>query len=456
MKTSKSSLSILSLAVSALLLAGCGGGSGGGASSTPVKNPVNPKQEQPSTPKQEQPSTPKQEQPSTPKQEQPSTPKQEQPSTPKQEQPSTPKQEQPSTPKQEQPSTPKQEQPSTPKQEQPSTPKQEQPSTPKQEQPSDISKQANLSVYNQLNLRRQACGFGGLLPNQELEKAASNHANYLLYMGQHSDVYQGHSEYKVDSYSGIDNPYYTGNQLSERVQTGSNIGKKALAVNYNYRQVGEDISAFYIPHTYFESQNDINIALDSLNGLLAAPYHLASMVSPNFTEVGISYGRIKRPGVKDYGHNFTFQIYQSVLEVMLGRAMGTPSHKSNSSVLNYPCSEMSYTTEYELTNESPNPFGDKRDLEKEPIGQPIYILGNGSIRVSNYKMVDAANQPLSLLKLTSTNDPQKILKDNQVFLIPLKPLQPDQMYTVTYDVSVNGAKATHKVVTFKTMPKKLM
>ena len=311
-------------------------------------------------------------------------------------------------------------------------------------------KGSELEVFNRLNQRRMSCGFGGLNANDELKKSADNHANYLLYMNKNSAAaFQGHYEEGNDAYSGSKNPYFTGFKVENRVQTGPNIGTKAQAVNYNYQVLAENLSALSFNQAYLDVYDDKQIALKGINGLLAAPYHMASLLSPSFIEVGISYGRdtLKNPLTSTDGSSMLG--YGSVLELVLATPYGKVT-KAPTEVLNYPC-EGVIGTQYELTHESPNPFGKNgRDLAKNPIGQPIYILGQAPISVTNYEMTDAAGNKVELKALTQQNDLNKLLLDNQVILLPLTALKPSQLYQVTYTVSQSGGTPETKSFSFKT------
>ena len=301
---------------------------------------------------------------------------------------------------------------------------------------------SDLSVYNRLNTRRTSCGFGSLGADEELKKAADNHANYLRYASKNSsNSFEGHNE------TDKANPFYTGLGVAERVQTGD-IKNQAQAVNYDYRALTENLSFLRYNQAYYDATNDTDIALNSIKGLLAAPYHMATLLSPNYTEVGISYvrDRVKAP-IQSSDSTFG-----SVLEIVMGTPRGTSLSKVDG-VVSYPCDGIE-DTQFELRHESPNPFkGTSRNLATNPIGQPIYIYANDDIKVTNAVMKDAANQSVKLLQLNSTNDPNDRLQANQVILMPDVALKPAQMYTMTYNVSVNGGVAQLKKLTFKTKAK---
>lgn len=317
------------------------------------------------------------------------------------------------------------------------------------DQPAALSSN-ELAVFNRLNLRRSACGFGGLKAEARLTQAADNHANYLLYMNKNSESsFQGHNEKGVDAYSGNKNPYFTGERVTDRIATTANIGAKAKPVNYAYQILAENLSFLSFNDAYFKQMGDEKIALSGINGLLAAPYHMASLLTPGFTEIGVSYGRDNIKVPMTLGDGSQVQGQGSVLEMVLAAPYDN-AHSAPNTVLNYPCEGIT-GTQYELKHESPNPFGaGGRDLAKNPIGQPIYIWGNGNISVTNYKMTDAANQPIKLQALTAANDKNGLLNPNQVILMPMTALKPAQSYQVTYSVSVDGGAAQVKSFSFTT------
>ena len=309
--------------------------------------------------------------------------------------------------------------------------------------------QSEQAVIERLNQRRDTCGFGAVTVEPRLTQAADNHANYLLHMAQYSsNDFQGHFEYAVDGVSGSSNPYYSGMEVTDRVATNT-LGSQAKAVKYAYRAVTEDLSFFRFNNAYLAKYGDEKIALSSLNSLLAAPYHMASLLSPELTEIGVSYGRAPLKNPLPLVDGSTSLGQGSVLEFVLA-SPANQATPATSQILNYPC-DGTVGTQYELTHESPNPFGNNgRDLAREPIGQPIYILGNGKLTVTNYKMTDAANREIALKDLTSANDLHKLLTPNQVILMPMTALAPNQSYRVTYSAMVDGRNLQNRTVTFTT------
>lgn len=310
--------------------------------------------------------------------------------------------------------------------------------------------QNELAAFNRLNTRRISCGFGGLRPDSQLKAAADNHANYLLYMLQYSSQgFQGHSETEVDGFSGIKNPYYSGKEVTTRVNTSGKIGLKATAVSYPYSSLSEDLSYLKYNDAYFEQEGDKKIALRSINGLLAAPYHMASLLNPRFTDIGISYGRVPLKAPLDLNNGKKVSGQGSVLEMVLA-APSSATVRSTTEVISYPCNGTK-NTQYELRHEAPNPFGSEgRNLKRQPIGQPIFILADGKLDVTDYKMTDAANSEIALKALTSDNDIHKLLPPTQVILMPLTALKPNQAYRVSYSASVDNGLPQNHVITFST------
>lgn len=303
----------------------------------------------------------------------------------------------------------------------------------------------NLSAFNELNRRRMNCGFPALERSAELDKAATNHADYLIYMEKYSDKdFQGHNEKKEGSFSGINNPYYSGENIGNRLKTGNNIGTKAQPVLYNYSIVGENLSYSSANHAYVTNRSDFEIAQDALIGLLAAPYHMAGLMNPNYTEVGIEYHRDKIRNIYPDG------TYGMVLELVSARPNNKAAKTPKQDILTYPC-DGSDRTAYKLDNEYPNPIP-SRNLKKNPIGQPIYIRsGNGKpIHVSNYSMKSVSDEKIELLPLTKANDPNEKLREYEVILMPSKALKPNTRYTVKYDISINNGSYQTKYINFTT------
>lgn len=319
--------------------------------------------------------------------------------------------------------------------------------------------QIELAVFNDLNIRRTSCGFTALQPNQQLKNAAINHANYVAYMNQYSTAeLQGHHEVKVDEYSGESNPYYSGRLSGNRINnTNTNRGRKTLPTSYSYQSSTENLSIYHILDRQMAQTNDMQMANHMLQGLLAAPYHMSELLNPYFTEIGVAYRRTAaKQGLSYQGRYYPVQ--GMVLETVSARPYNLKNTEKNQ-ILNYPCEGIK-DTDYKLTNETPNPLPN-RNLKTNPIGQPIYIVSQtGShLTVTDYKMTDENGQAIALQALTHDNDPnrnslnQPIINPNETILMPLKALQPNTSYHISYKAKVDHSSVVSRQFTFKTRDK---
>lgn len=326
-------------------------------------------------------------------------------------------------------------------------------------------RQQAVSVIEELNQRRQACGFGGLQKNENLMALSEHHAQYLQHVfvqaGSLPSQYSPHSEQSVPELAevtGQQNPYYMGDDLAARLQTA----------NYPYREhrVGESLSIRLL----YESKgigevNTDNITSEMLGSLLAAPYHLATLMSPTFNQNGtsvISFVPHKQDNNKARGF---------VLVSTNGASSNLPLPDQ---LLTYPC-EGSRDTARMLDNESPNPVqGLGRDLRTDPVGQPLYITYPAAkkIQVSHINFIEVASQQkIPTYLLDANTDPHNHttaqLPANSAFIIPLTDsfnnctatkhsghnncgLNANTRYRVSFTVQVDDGSTLQRSIDFMT------
>lgn len=293
---------------------------------------------------------------------------------------------------------------------------------------------AELGAFNTLNTNRIQCGFGALQNNAQLKNAAVNHANYLIYASEQGSNTLGHYE------TTRSNPYYSGYQISDRVKTAqSSVGKSALASNYNGSAITENLSLTQFSQfnqTGFQQFNDTKSASEMMTGLLAAPYHMTGLLSPNYEEVGVAYRRSR----------FSNGKFINVLEIVSG-SQDFNNKQQSKPVLHYPCANT--TTAYQLTHESPNPIPN-RDLSKNPIGQPIYLLSVEPIKSVVTASLTNGTQSIPLITLNKASDPNHKLSEREVILIPSVALKPNTTYNVSYTLRFTNGKANSNNFSFKT------
>ena len=267
-----------------------------------------------------------------------------------------------------------------------------------------------LVAYNTFNTARVGCGFGFLQQNTLIDKAAFNHAVWLL---KNNTV--GH--------------YQTPATVAF---TGIGPGDRMLAAGYNNGIAGEVIAA--IPSI------NSGYGLDGARGLLSAPYHLAGLMF-GFREIGIS---VKTGGPIGSGADIEFAGASNFTHLVadMGASSTYPKqYQASADVLTYPCAGV-VNTATALYGEIPNPIP-ARNLATSPIGQPVFVQvlqGNLLVITSSsiIKTVDSSPVPIAVT-LTSANDPNAHVTANQAIIIPNAPLSPMTQYTVTIQGTNNGA-----------------
>ncbi len=341
----------------------------------------------------------------------------------------------------------------------------EQDSEPSDSNPTENNPQAALSANNQFSLARTSCGLGGLSVDTALDDIAIKHANYIKYVFANSTPtsFNAHVENKISdiaSLTGSNNPFFGGLDFSDRL----------LNAKYSNAQYGatENIAQ----SVYFNSagsflKTDV-VATSMAKSLLAAPYHLRSLMLPTSSAVG-SGMVVYKPDAKNPALNQGY--------VLVSHASATQATKDTtvSGVFTYPCQGVTDTVTA-LYSESPNPVkGTGRDLRTDPIGQPVYVSmpSANKIKVSNIKFRDTqrnTNVPIQLIDFD--NDPyvntNYALPANEAFILPLTDalkscevnraanqsqqcgLYGNTKYQVSFDILVDDKNLESKSFTFTT------
>lgn len=337
-----------------------------------------------------------------------------------------------------------------------------------------IDKSASLAVLNEWNMRRMQCGIKAVKPQDNLQDASNQHAAYLAYLYANAQIqgygYNSHGEHEDRNYihvTGKKNPYYRGIQPSDRAKSAGYLSlmlTENLSQGWSYSSLG-----------HFQENTDRAVYM--LNNLLAAPYHLAGLMDSRWTQGAaslITYTPYKTDSKKNRGH---------ILETMAGIHRDDANHHTTiqgingDGIITYPCEGVT-NTQTALYSESPNPFQGTRDLRINPIGQPIWINHPtaNNIVVTNVKFFDTQRKiSLKTHELTKDNDPNKRLRANEMFIIPLTDdiarnscdanklklfrdsfkanscgLYPNTKYQVSFDISVDGKPKMSHSFTFST------
>jgi uncharacterized protein YkwD len=245
------------------------------------------------------------------------------------------------------------------------------------------------AVFDLLNSEASNCGFGKLAQDARLDVAAANHANYSLL-----NNVAGHNET-------VGAPGFTGLTPVDQMNSAG----------YGSPYVGQNI-AFDVT------------AIKSIRALLAAPYHLSVLVF-GARDIGLSY---KSTTVN--------QIVKHALVVDLGmKDAGLDFQKPIAgTVLVYPCQGS--------TGITPS-FGENINWSSSTGtgsgGHPVIITTpNGeALVITSASITPVGGGVVPVQVVTSANDPQKILKPFQAFVIPPSSLQPN----TTYRVQISGTAA---------------
>ena len=323
--------------------------------------------------------------------------------------------------------------------------------------------QAALLANNEFSLARTSCGLGGLTIDNELNAIAIKHANYIKHVFANATptTFNPHFENQITNHASVtgnSNPFFSGESFSERLRAAS-------FSNTNYG-VTENIAQT----NYYSSAGTLikpEIAATSMaKSLLAAPYHLRSLMLPSSSVIGtglVSYNPYNKPVAN----------YQGFVLVTHASATQKTQNTTVSGTFTYPCQNSSNVVTA-LYNETPDPVkGTGRNLATDPIGHPIYIHipSAKTIKVSNVKFVDMKRNitvPISLLD--HDNDPHQRtayqLPNNEAFILPLTDnlksceignrqggncgLNGDTPYRVSFDVLVDNKNLETKSFTFTT------
>jgi hypothetical protein len=193
--------------------------------------------------------------------------------------------------------------------------------------PTENNAQAALSANNQFGLARTSCGLGGLSVDSALDDIAIRHANYIKYVFANSTPtsFNAHVENEISdiaSVTGSNNPFFGGLDFSDRLS------------NANYRNAQYGATENIAQSVYYSSAGDFlsvdTVATSMAKSLLAAPYHLRSLMLPTSSLVGTGMVTYK-PNGKSTANN------QGYVLVSHASATQTTKDKSVSGIFTYPC-----------------------------------------------------------------------------------------------------------------------
>ena len=295
--------------------------------------------------------------------------------------------------------------------------------------------QEKIDVFNTLNADRARCGFGKLAQSPSLDVAAQSHANYVA-------LHPGATHSETEGLAGF---------------TGATPAARVSAAGYSAMDVAESFGSsvygtfFTAPSVVVPYSPSPVSAVNTLRILYSSVYHMASLMRPQ-KEVGLGIAVRDNSTVADTA-------YVKTLVVETATPVGGAHQEiAGDAVVTFPCDGTNNVNPYFL-GEQPDPFpGVNRDLT--PYGQPIYLRSapGTTLRVASVVIARSGSLlSVPVAVLTSNNDVNHMLEDNQVFVVPTVNLEDNSTYTVNISgtntglVSVaNPTGAFSKAFSFRT------
>ena len=281
-----------------------------------------------------------------------------------------------------------------------------------------------IAAFNRLNEHRAACGFGYVNYETLLTQSIENHTRYLA--ANESFSYP-HSET-------IGKTAFTGVTPNDRVAA---VGYKGKASEVLYFRSGQDKTG---------------AGVQGVRALMAAPYHLAALVGGQ-NDIGFAV-RSTGPSESAPADLNSIQARIVIMGANTGYRQGGafPLQASND-VLTYPCQGTSDVA-YNLTSENPNPTAylstGQRNLEKNPIGQPIYvrlrfgrvlIITSASVTAMDASGVVSNVELLPILNAASDTN-LSMWGSYEAVILPAKSLAKNTVHTVAIKGTNNGIEFT--------------
>ena len=291
-----------------------------------------------------------------------------------------------------------------------------------------------------LNTLRQQSGLIPFKENVQLNRAASNHASYLL-----RQQIIGH--YETRGYKG-----FTGQTPSDRV----------ILSGYHSKDVMENVSI------------NAHTPKESIENLMAAIYHRFVFLNTSKDEIGFgsvstnTQRKFRSVQVYDLGSSglnaLCTQGFDMVSGVMYLKNVCKESQKlipqseymqvsdeigfQNNKVIFYPYSEQR-DVPVVFYEEYPDPLPDFK-ISGYPVSVHFNDAYYSSATLRYFKLYDAQRKEVKARVLTVRNDPNHMLKPMEFALMPLSVLKKGQRYYAVFEAQVDG-RAFKKEWTFTTV-----
>lgn len=322
---------------------------------------------------------------------------------------------------------------------------------------------ASAAANQEFNLARSRCGLNTLSTDAELQKIALGHANYIKYVFSHSQPISFNAHYQneiadIAAVTSKNNPYYSGLDIKNRLfnanYANANYGfTENVAQNIYYHSAGELVSAE-------------TASISMAKSLLAAPYHLKTIMLPSSKVVGTAVVAYK-PYNKEVRTNQGYALVSNAV------ATAKTASANYNGILTYPCQGVTGTATA-LYNETPDPVKHTgRNLSTDPIGQPIYITvpAANRVKITNISFYDPKrNTEIPTQILDYQSDPyintEYELSKNEAFILPITDelnsckgilkktkncgLHSNTNYQISFDIIINNQRMIHQSFGFMT------
>jgi hypothetical protein len=287
-------------------------------------------------------------------------------------------------------------------------------------------------AWDLLQSQRRACGFGLLNQDTRLDTAAASHPFYLAQntIDHPGTVYGGHFQDPAEAHFYGVAPW----DRAARAGFPESVAEIFTATLRTYSNASPSPLV-----------SDEALGRTRMRGMLHTVYHLSGAMWAG-RHGGIGSANLTGPRSETRTQNMF------VLDVVVSDESDDRKQKLGTGVLvTYPCDQLSGVgTSFAPADEEPNPFPDVAD-DSVLYGPPIYfkVDAGSTLEVMQARLATADGRDVPVRSLAPSNDPARILRANEFFIVPTNALASATSYTVTSSGSVNGTPFT-KTFTFTT------
>jgi uncharacterized protein YkwD len=255
------------------------------------------------------------------------------------------------------------------------------------------------AAFSYINAARLRYGQGVLNPDPLLQKAAQDHANWIA----NADSIPEGAHYQVPG-----TPNFTGYSPADRVR------------NAGYTGSNSEVLSAISENAILRTPRELGEAFikDQLNTV----YHRISILGPwRDAGYGWAYYSKKQPGMVENAY------VSSVHGLSLG-CKSSCQYPNSPFIMVYPTPD-SIADGLRFSNETPNPAP---DLGIGAVfGFPITIETSSEITsVGSFELRGPDNQIVNSRVHSAKDDPARVIKSTEAFLLPLSSLIPNSTYTV--------------------------